>query len=364
MSKVGAAAFDFGEYYADADRAQPVNPWGLVTMAPLMEAFLRAGYAKASLPGLRNAMRLLEEHFRNSFKLNASSKSFDEFVGFVCRRVNCLLYHLKRLQDEKQFEKYAPSLEDADLKRLKQLLELLKHCVIRSPSRSPTNSPSEQTDGEQWPSFSDVAEDPESETCPAEDEETPVPRKTALDMAKERQGLLSGARGSLKRAAKAMRKPAKATSAESPGANSGLFRIGKFTAKAYIQTKDAETQKWKLLVNVDYSNCDAAYIEKCHQVVDKLHAHLCRNPETSKEELRKMRDDHLKGGESKEIKPPASRKVQKTGTAALKKPACSAAPSAAEACARSEGNDSESDSASDGTPAPSNLGFDSWGSFA
>ena len=97
----GSNSFDFGEYN-DLDRNQAVKGSALAQNAQYLEAFLKAGYAKASLVTMRNTLRLLESHFLGKFKVNPTEKSFEDFLAFLCRRSNCMLSHLRRLVNEEK----------------------------------------------------------------------------------------------------------------------------------------------------------------------------------------------------------------------------------------------------------------------
>ena len=61
LTRWGSKGFDFGEYN-DLDRNQAVKGSALAQNRQYLEAFLKAGYAKASLVTMRNTLRLLESH--------------------------------------------------------------------------------------------------------------------------------------------------------------------------------------------------------------------------------------------------------------------------------------------------------------
>lgn len=107
----GSNSFDFGEYN-DLDRNQAVKGSALAQNAQYLEAFLKAGYAKASLVTMRNTLRLLESHFLDKFKVNPTEKSFEDFLAFLCRRSNCMLSHLRRLVNEEKMNTCVRGLAD------------------------------------------------------------------------------------------------------------------------------------------------------------------------------------------------------------------------------------------------------------
>ena len=314
LTRWGSNGFDFGEYN-DLDRNQAVKGSALAQNAQYLEAFLKAGYAKASLVTLRNTLRLLESHFVDKFKVNPTEKSFEDFLAFLCRRSNCMLSHLRRLANEEKMNTCVRGLADPkDADTLHSLLQLLHEVVVPSPSPSPGEVPKEEVakDGPDlprtYPTYDSLVQSPTS--MPASDSpgaasssnDDNAPRN-ALQKARNRQGKLPGTRGSTKEKTKQMRKPAaaKPPAAEPADPTKGPYRVGKFSHKGYVQVFDTDANAWKLLVNVDYTNCSEEWKSTCHTVLDKLLAYAQNNPESTKEELRSKRNDWLHAAEHGDV---------------------------------------------------------------
>ena len=308
LTRWGSKGFDFGEYN-DLDRNQAVKGSALAQNAQYLEAFLRAGYAKASLVTMRNTLRLLESHFLDKFKVNPTEKSFEDFLAFLCKRSNCMPSHLRRLVNEERMNTCVRGLADPkDAHTLHNLLQLLNEVVVPSPSPSPGEAPKEEVDGQEYPTYESLVQSPSS--MPATDspgaasgtDDDNAPR-SALQQARNRQGKLPGTRGSTKEKTKQMRKPAaaKPPAAEPADHAKPPYRVGKFSHKGYVQVFDTDSNAWKLLVNVDYTNCSEEWKSKCHEVLDKLLAFAKNNPESTKEELRSKRDDWLQAAEHGDV---------------------------------------------------------------
>ena len=309
----GSNSFDFGEYN-DLDRNQAVKGSALAQNAQYLEAFLKAGYAKASLVTMRNTLRLLESHFLGKFKVNPTEKSFEDFLAFLCRRSNCMLSHLRRLVNEEKMNTCVRGLADPkDADTLHTLLQLLNEVVVPSPSPSPGEAPKEEVakegqDPRTYPTYESLVRSPSS--MPASDSPGAAPSsdddnapRSALQQARNRQGKLPGTRGSTKEKTKQMRKPAaaKPPAAEAADPAKSPCRVGKFSHKGYVQVFDTDSNAWKLLVNVDYTNCSEEWKSKCHEVLDKLLAYVQNKPESTKEELRSKRNDWLQAAEHGDV---------------------------------------------------------------
>ena len=202
--------------------------------------------------------------------------------------------------------------KDADT--LHSLLQLLHEVVVPSPSPSPGEAPEEEVakDGPDlprtYPTYDSLVQSPTS--MPASDSpgaasgsnDDNAPRN-ALQKARNRQGKLPGTRGSTKEKTKQMRKPAaaKPPAAEPADPTKGAYRVGKFSHKGYVQVFDTDANAWKLLVNVDYTNCSEEWKSTCHKVLDKLLAYAQNNPESTKEELRSKRNDWLHAAEHGDV---------------------------------------------------------------
>ena len=137
------------------------------------------------------------------------------------------------------------------------------------------------SDGE----ISDISE-PVEASEPAEAEERPP---SNLKEVRQRQGRLSGARGGPKNQTKQLKKPAAKAAPKSakkvePAGKAApksakaekeepacKFRVGKYSNKGYVQFLDTD-KKWKLLVNVDYSNCSEDWKHTCHAVLQVVGA--------------------------------------------------------------------------------------------
>ena len=314
LTRWGSKGFDFGEYN-DLDRNQAVKGSALAQNRQYLEAFLKAGYAKASLVTMRNTLRLLESHFLDKFKVNPTEKSFEDFLAFLCRRSNCMLSHLRRLVNEEKMNTCVRGLADPkDADTLHSLLQLLNEVVVPSPSPSPGEAPKEEVAKEgqdpprAYPTYESLVRSPSS--MPADDlpsaasssDGDNAPR-SALQQARNRQGKLPGTRGSTKVKTKQMRKPAaaKPPAAEAADPAKSPYRVGKFSHKGYVQVFDTDSNAWKLLVNVDYTNCSQEWKSKCHEVLDKLLAYVQNKPESTKEELRSKRNDWLQAAEHGDV---------------------------------------------------------------
>lgn len=201
--------------------------------------------------------------------------------------------------------------KDADT--LHSLLQLLNEVVVPSPSPSPGEAPKEEVakegqDPRTYPTYESLVRSPSS--MPASDSPGAAPSsdddnapRSALQQARNRQGKLPGTRGSTKEKTKQMRKPAaaKPPAAEAADPAKSPYRVGKFSHKGYVQVFDTDSNAWKLLVNVDYTNCSEEWKSKCHEVLDKLLAYVQNKPESTKEELRSKRNDWLQAAEHGDV---------------------------------------------------------------
>lgn len=239
-----------------------------------------------------------------------------------------MLSHLRTIErsaEKKElcFQKISSQVEK---RQVENLLELLSKTVTTSPSPSPEFCEDDSQEVKKFPSLEELIHNSDEETSdaseqveapqPAEAEEAP---RSNLKDVRQRAGKLSGSRGGPKNQTKLHKKPAakaapKSAAKEDSGSAAPRYRVGKYSNKGYVQFLDTD-QKWKLLVNVDYSNCSEDWKLTCHAVLDKLLEHAEKH-QSSKDELRNLRDELL----GVEAKPVAKSKTKKS-----KKPAASAA---------------------------------------
>ena len=392
-SKYGSSAFDFGEYNG-VGRNNAINGTALAANHSVLGALLSAGFNKASLPTLRNALRLAQASLsEKGIEIQPADSEFEDFVSFVCKKCNVMLSHLRTIQrsTEKKEHCYQKMASDVEKRQVDNLLELLSRTVSTSPSPSPECEDDSQevrkfpsleelvynSDGE----ISDISE-PVEASEPAEAEARPP---SNLKEVRQRQGRLSGARGGPKNQTKQLKKPAAKAAPKSakkvePAGKAApksakaekeepacKFRVGKYSNKGYVQFLDTD-KKWKLLVNVDYSNCSEDWKHTCHAVLDKLLEHAEQHQAT-KEELRNLRDELLGVKAVAESKTKKSKKPAASAAARAspvkKRPA--AAPSAASASSDEAASEhpllGSQDKLSPGRGMTVALSFSAFGSF-
>ena len=298
------SSFDFGEYNG-LGRNNAINGQALAANHGVLAALLGAGFNKASLPTIRNALRLAEAAMtEKGIQIRPTDiTDFDKFASFVCKKCNVMMSHLRSLQRSSEKKDICFSrTTDVENRQVNHLLE----------------------------------EAPES--------------GSNLKEVRLRQGKLSGARGGPKSQTKLLKKPAAAKAApksakaerEEPA---GKFRVGKYSNKGYVQFLDKDG-KWKLLVNVDYQNCSDEWKHTCHGVLGKLLEHV-QNNEVTKEELRQTRDELLGVSKAAPVASTQSKskKSKKPAVSAAagappvkKRPAAAASSAAADAAASSDEN--------------------------
>ena len=358
-SKNGVSSFDFGEYNG-LGRNNAINGQALAANHGVLAALLGAGFNKASLPTIRNALRLAETaSIAKGIEIRPTdSTDFEKFASFVCKKCNVMMSHLRSLQRSSEKKEICFSrTTDVENRQLNHLLDLMSNTITTSPSASPEYCEDDSQDVKHL-ALEDLIHKSDAETSD-ESEQVEAPETAEAEEAPEsgsnlkevrlREGKLSGARGGPKSQTKLLKKPAAAKAApksakaekEEPA---GKFRVGKYSNKGYVQFLDKDG-KWKLLVNVDYQNCSDEWKHTCHGILDKLLEHV-QNNEVTKEELRKMRDELLGVSNSpvastqsknKKLKKPAASAA--AGAPPVKKrPAAAASSAAADAAASSDEN--------------------------
>ena len=395
-SKYGSSAFDFGEYNG-VGRNNAINGTALAANHSVLGALLSAGFNKASLPTLRNALRLAQASLsEKGIEIQPADSEFEDFVSFVCKKCSVMLSHLRTIQrsTEKKEHCYQKMASDVEKRQVDNLLELLSRTVTTSPSPSPEYCEDDSQEVRKFPSLEELVYNSEGEISdisepveasePAEAEARPP---SNLKEVRQRQGRLSGARGGPKNQTKQLKKPAAKAAPKSakkvePAGKAApksakaekeepacKFRVGKYSNKGYVQFLDTD-KKWKLLVNVDYSNCSEDWKHTCHAVLDKLLEHAEQHQAT-KEELRNLRDELLGVKAVAESKTKKSKKPAASGSAAAraspvkKRPA--AAPSAASASSDEAASEhpllGSQDKLSPGRGMTVALSFSAFGSF-
>ena len=360
-SKNGVSSFDFGEYNG-LGRNNAINGQALAANHGVLAALLGAGFNKASLPTIRNALRLAEAAMTEKgiqIRPTDITEDFEQFASFVCKKCNVMMSHLRSLQRSSEKKDICFSrTTDVENRQVNHLLGLISNTITTSPSASPEYCEDDSQDVKLL-ALEDLIHKSDAETSDTS-EQVEAPETAEAEEAPEsgsnlkevrlRQGKLSGARGGPKSQLKLLKKPAAAKAApksakaerEEPA---GKFRVGKYSNKGYVQFLDKDG-KWKLLVNVDYQNCSDEWKHTCHGVLDKLLEHV-QNNEVTKEELRQMRDELLGVSKAAPVASTQSKskKSKKPAVSAAagappvkKRPAAAASSAAADAAASSDEN--------------------------
>ena len=121
-------------------RNNAINGTALAANHSVLGALLSAGFNKASLPTLRNALRLAQASLsEKGIEIQPADSEFEDFVSFVCKKCNVMLSHLRTIQrsTEKKEHCYQKTPSDVEKRQVDNLLELLSKTVSTSPSPSP-----------------------------------------------------------------------------------------------------------------------------------------------------------------------------------------------------------------------------------
>ena len=146
MKTKGSRSFDFGKYN-DVGYSQAVVGKALVDNSAYLRCFLEAGRFKVHVNELRDLLKMLQVRFSSEFDINPTRVEFVGFAGFVCKRTNLMLYHLRRLlNDVKKHNCLSKMSDPNDVKTLSLLLSKVADLqaagkITPDAARSPSPSP-------------------------------------------------------------------------------------------------------------------------------------------------------------------------------------------------------------------------------